>query len=499
MVDGIVSQTITANNISITNTATLNNLSVSGHTNITEMIAKDAFIHSLSADSVNLTNTSIASDLTVSGLTSLAQLNAITATIDHLVLNFASLTHSTISDNFSVTGETSLNELSVNTGVIQSLSVNSANVSNSVIESAVMNTASITNIVISDSLSVTGHTRLNDITAGGISTFSSVTAQSLNNITQDIIADDLVSQTIIANNISITNMTDLNHLSVTGSVLLSTSTITVGSTSASLTLTRPSHINGSGTDFVIKGQNASGNNQKGGDILLIPGSKSGDEGQDGQIIIKKGTTDTIMQVINYMDTDNSEVEILAFKRDVNENPLITLKNNSPENLTKVVIAADGKSYFNGGNVGIGNDNPEFLLTVGNNAYCDGNSWLTTSDRLSKKDIQDLTRYGTKTIEQLRPVSFRYKSDDSNHVHLGLVAQEVESILPEVVKKVNGKYSIDYPQIIPVLIKALQDQQETIFTLTLIVVLGFIFTFLVVSYCVFLLIKGSVKRETLSEP
>jgi hypothetical protein len=434
----------------------------------------------------------------VSGLTSLAQLNAITATIDHLVLNFASLTHSTISDNFSVTGETSLNELSVSTGVIQSLSVNSENVTNSVIESAVMDSATITNTIISDSLSVIGHTRLNGITAGGTSTFSSVTAQSLN-ITQDIIADDIVSQTIIANNISITNMTDLNHLTVTGSVLLSNNTITVGSTSASLTLTRPSHINGSGTDFVIKGQNASGNNQKGGDILLIPGSKSGDEGQDGQIIIKKGTTDTIMQVINYMDTDNSEVEILAFKRDENENPLITLKNNSSENLTKVVIAADGKSYFNGGYVGIGNDNPEFMLTVGNNAYCDGNSWLTTSDRLSKKDIQDLSKYGTKTIQQLRPVSFRYKSDNTNHVHLGLVAQEVEVILPEVVKKVNGKYSIDYPQIIPVLIKALQDQQETIFTLTLIVVLGFIFTFLVVSYCVFLLIKGSVKREALSEP
>ncbi|MBF0451905.1 MAG: tail fiber domain-containing protein, partial [Candidatus Magnetomorum sp.] len=476
--------------ISITNSATLNNLSVSGHTSITEMIAEDALIHSLSADSVNLTNTSIASDLTVSGLTSLAQLNAITATIDHLALNFASLSHSTISDNFSVTGETSLNDLSVNTGVIQSLSVNSANVTTSVIESAVINTASITNTIISDALSVIGHTRLNDITAGGTSTFSSVTAQSLN-ITQNIIADDIASQTIIANNISITNMTALNHLSVTGSVLLANNTITVGSTSASLTLTRPSHINGSGTDFVIKGQNASGNNQKGGDILLIPGSKSGDEGENGQIIIKKGTTDTIMQVVNYMDTDNSEVVILAFKRDVNENPLITLKNNSPENITKVVIAADGNSYFNGGNVGIGNDNPEFLLTVGNNAHCDGNSWLTTSDRLSKKDIQDLSKYGTKTIQQLRPVSFRYQSDDSNRIHLGLVAQEVETILPEVVKKINGKYSIDYPQIIPVLIKALQDQQETIFTLTLIVVLGFIFTFLIVSYCVFLLIKGGI--------
>ena len=66
--------------------------------------------------------------------------------------------------------------------------------------------------------------------------------------------------------------------------------------------------------------------------------------------------------------------------------------------------------------------------------------------------------------KLRPVSFEWKDRPDQGTKLGLVAQEVEEILPEVVdigdnkKKTLGLF---YADLIPVLIKATQDQQEII--------------------------------------
>ena len=534
MADEITVQTITANTLKVTDTATLNNLSangsvsfsnanitntsiasnltVSGSTSLSQLTAITGTIahlsssiaqltdtsisgalsvtglsslSNMSAKNINITNASIASDLTVSGITSLSQLNAITATFDNLALNSALLTNSAISGDLSVSGKTNFTNMSASVGTIQQFSANSADFTNTSIVTD-LTVSGVTNLkgsVLSDTLDVTGQTRLSDLTAGGTTILSSVNAQSLN-LTDSLIADEITSQTIIANNLTITDTATLNNLSANGTISFSTTNITVGNNIESFTLTRPPHINGQGTDFVIKGQNASGSNQNGGDILLIPGSKSGDNGQDGQVIIKKEATDNVMRVINYMDTDNSETEIIAFKRDINDNPLIVLKDTSADNLTRVVIAASGYSYFTGVNVGIDNVTPGYKLTVGDNAFCDGDSWLTASDRFSKKDIQDLSQYGLATIQQLRPVFFKYKSDTKQKIHLGLIAQEVVQIIPEVVTEVNDKYAIDYPQIIPVLINALQDQQGMINMLKIMLVFGFILILLIIlGYCI----------------
>lgn len=103
-----------------------------------------------------------------------------------------------------------------------------------------------------------------------------------------------------------------------------------------------------------------------------------------------------------------------------------------------------------------------------------NGTINTSDISTKKNIQNLS-YGLDKLMQLRPVSFEWKKDDGSGTKLGLIAQELQQVIPEVVrdwdweedeqgnrKKVTSPIlGVYYSDLIPVLIKATQEQQEVI--------------------------------------
>ncbi len=89
-----------------------------------------------------------------------------------------------------------------------------------------------------------------------------------------------------------------------------------------------------------------------------------------------------------------------------------------------------------GDVGIGTIIPDQLLSVnGNASKVGGGSWATFSDRRVKDNIVDYNK-GLAEIMQLRPVSFNYNSlsgfDDTTSTYVGLIAQEVEQVLPSTV-------------------------------------------------------------------
>jgi hypothetical protein len=87
----------------------------------------------------------------------------------------------------------------------------------------------------------------------------------------------------------------------------------------------------------------------------------------------------------------------------------------------------------------------------------------TSDRRLKDGILDLD-YGLAEVLALRPVSYFLKKSNSDIQHLGLIAQEVETVIPEIVNKADDKKqtrSMRYGELVPVLIKATQEQQVII--------------------------------------
>lgn len=83
------------------------------------------------------------------------------------------------------------------------------------------------------------------------------------------------------------------------------------------------------------------------------------------------------------------------------------------------------------------------------------SFSTASDERAKKDIADIS-YGLDTIEKIRPVSYKYKQGE-DCTKLGFIAQEIKEHLPEVVDGSDEtSYGVSYDELVPVLVKAVQE-------------------------------------------
>lgn len=78
---------------------------------------------------------------------------------------------------------------------------------------------------------------------------------------------------------------------------------------------------------------------------------------------------------------------------------------------------------------------------------------STSDINLKKDIEVVTS-STEMLNQLRGVKFTWKENDEKSI--GVIAQEVEAILPELVRGEEGNKSVNYSGLIGVLIEAVKE-------------------------------------------
>ncbi len=117
-------------------------------------------------------------------------------------------------------------------------------------------------------------------------------------------------------------------------------------------------------------------------------------------------------------------------------------------------------------------------------FCSGSgvytgSWTLSSDAQLKKEVVNLES-SLDAIMKLRPTSYLYKTDDPKFatmnlekgVHYGFIAQELEQVYPALIRnnvhiapqdqtaKVEFK-SVNYTEMIPLLVKAIQEQQQQI--------------------------------------
>ena len=112
-----------------------------------------------------------------------------------------------------------------------------------------------------------------------------------------------------------------------------------------------------------------------------------------------------------------------------------------------------------GNVGIGTASPQsgYRLHVVDSIYVGGNvsasAYTTRSDYDLKDEIQNIS-YGINEVMQMQPVKYTYKSNGSTQ--LGFIAQDLGVITPEVVS-FEDKMSVYYNALIPILTKAIQEQ------------------------------------------
>lgn len=83
-----------------------------------------------------------------------------------------------------------------------------------------------------------------------------------------------------------------------------------------------------------------------------------------------------------------------------------------------------------------------------------------SDRRLKTNISELP-YGLQTVMELKPSIYHYKNNMEGKRELGLIAQDLQQTIPEVVVEGEEFLSVDYTALVPVLIQAIQEQQAII--------------------------------------
>lgn len=78
-----------------------------------------------------------------------------------------------------------------------------------------------------------------------------------------------------------------------------------------------------------------------------------------------------------------------------------------------------------------------------------------SSRYYKENIRPMESMGEK-LDRLEPVTFRYKKDDEGKKRAGLIYEDTVGILPEICSKDGETRAINYTELIPMLLKEIQE-------------------------------------------
>jgi F0F1-type ATP synthase membrane subunit c/vacuolar-type H+-ATPase subunit K len=128
-------------------------------------------------------------------------------------------------------------------------------------------------------------------------------------------------------------------------------------------------------------------------------------------------------------------------------------------------------YLGGAAIKTVGDNPQLLQMA-----------AMGSDTRLKKNVKNVN-YGLKELTQLQPKSYNYVYEqDSTTRHLGVMAQDLKQIMPELVVEIDPRkteqfrntlpenirdetlYGVKYQELVPVLINAIKELKEEVDTL-----------------------------------
>jgi len=142
---------------------------------------------------------------------------------------------------------------------------------------------------------------------------------------------------------------------------------------------------------------------------------------------------------------------------------VTITNNSGENATPTI--AIGQSVATNATPTFGN------LTINGSINATGDiTAYYTSDKRHKNNIQPIENALLK-VSKLNGVTWEW-NDDVHEVtkstpKTGLIAQEVQEVLPEVIKeREDGFLALDYSKMMGLMVEAIKEQQSQIHNLTL---------------------------------
>ena len=107
----------------------------------------------------------------------------------------------------------------------------------------------------------------------------------------------------------------------------------------------------------------------------------------------------------------------------------------------------------------------YRLYVTGSAYSTG-SWATSDER-KKRDIKTIP-YALDRVSAMRGVEYRWREDadvgqDPEQWHVGVIAQEIQAVVPEAVQYASDadSYAVDYNGLVGLLIQAVKELREEV--------------------------------------
>jgi len=208
---------------------------------------------------------------------------------------------------------------------------------------------------------------------------------------------------------------------------------------------------------------------------LIQGTKYFTDLGSGRMSLNNTGTSARLQVqgINdeitgYFYNSNNTSKGVVIEAGTDENDYALIINNKT-----------GTRYFTisgNGNVGIGTTGPAVQLhTTGGVRFAtfagggtttlsvdDNGNLARTSSIVLKKDVVPIN-YGLNEILQINPINFNWIDENKfgNENENGFIAEDVMSVIPNVVAADTHGLFMDYTKLIPILTKAIQEQQALI--------------------------------------
>jgi hypothetical protein len=185
----------------------------------------------------------------------------------------------------------------------------------------------------------------------------------------------------------------------------------------------------------------------------------------GRLIVGDTTTDYKFRVVGFSHFgdayDAGNYGVIQISRDAAQGTQFHLS------FVRTGQAVAGMGFLN-------NSNTFAIQNAGTNAgngvtlTIGATAWGTTSDE-RKKDVLGQFQDAITKLSNWRTVYFKYKTDESDAPQrIGLMAQDVQATVPEAVSVEEdeiGTLQLRYTELIPVLVKAIQEQQALIQSLT----------------------------------
>lgn len=135
-------------------------------------------------------------------------------------------------------------------------------------------------------------------------------------------------------------------------------------------------------------------------------------------------------------------------------PLPTLTNDNSSNTVQYISMVRNISGYQE-SVYVSSDQLYFNPSTGSLTVTEVN---TFSDLTLKTNVEPLAN-SIEIIRQINPVKFEWKSN--NKIGYGVIAQEIENLLPEIVQDSGGIKSVSYMQLIAFLLNAIKEQDQDI--------------------------------------